>query len=149
MTNETPVDTDSLPSPGDGASKVPAAADTGTQQSAYRLVPAVVRGPFNPVAYVLIDKHLLLPAVWHDNAKPAPATGDIVTVRLPAGQPTPEMLPLAAYREQPESAPPTAVLSDVAAPEEAAPPEDASASEEASTEAEPEGAQPSESPEAS
>lgn len=160
MKNETPVETDSLPSPGDGASQVPATADTGAQTSSHRLVPAVVRGPFKPVAYVLVDEHLLLPAIWHDSAKPAPATGDVVTVRLPCGRPTPQMLPLTAYQEQPETAPPTAVPSvdtaseDAANPEETSAPEDtpapeeaasadAAASSEASRADEPENAQPS------
>lgn len=126
--------------------------------ASYRTVPAVVRGPFNPVAYVLVDGHLLLPAIWQDSANPAPTTGKVVTVRLPCGRPTPQMLPLAAYLEEPESAPPAvapldddAVFEEAVAAAEAAVSEDAAVLEDAAApEVErPESAQQSESQEAS
>jgi len=112
-----------------------------------RAVPAVVRGPFNPVAYVLIDGHLLLPAIWPDSAGPAPAAGEVVTVRLPDGRPTPQMLPLTAWREPPEPAPPAAAPPDDPVQAAAAIPEPAAIPEQAAEQ--PDSAQQPESQEAS
>jgi hypothetical protein len=68
-----------------------------TPEPSYRITPAVVYAPFCPVGYVLVDAHLLLPAIWHADTGTAPATGDRVMVKVPHGRPSSGMLPLLAY----------------------------------------------------
>jgi hypothetical protein len=71
----------------------------------HRATLAVVHAPFRPVGYVLVHAHLLLPALWHDPAQPAPAIGGRVVVNVPYGQPPSDLPPLIAYPVAPEPVP--------------------------------------------
>ena len=75
------------------------------QELSHRATLAVVHTPFRPVGYVLVHAHLLLPALWHDPAHPAPATGSRVVVNVPYGQPPPDLRPLVAFPVAPEQGP--------------------------------------------
>jgi len=76
------------------------------QNPSHGVTLAVVHTPFRPVGYVLVHAHLLLPAVWHDPAQSAPATGSRVVVNVPYGKPAPDLPPLIAYPAAPAIARP-------------------------------------------
>lgn len=77
---------------------------------------AVVHTPFRPVGYVLVHAHLLLPALWPDPARPAPATGCRVVVNVPRGPLPAGLPPLIASPVSPEQEPGSA--SPITEPEE-------------------------------
>jgi hypothetical protein len=73
-------------------------------QPQHHVAPAVVYAPFGPVGYVLVDEHLLVPAIWDDPAGPPPTIGSLVAVNLPGGRLRPDLLPLVAFTPKPATA---------------------------------------------
>jgi hypothetical protein len=82
--------------PAQGAWQDPGTMTGQLAEPACRVVPAMLHSPFGPVGYVLVDGHLLYPAIWRDGAPP-PAIGDLVAAEVPYGRPAAEALPLCAY----------------------------------------------------
>jgi hypothetical protein len=77
-----------------------------SQRSSHRATLAVVHAPFRPVGYVLVDAHLLLPAIWEeDPMRPAPGIGGLVAVKMPYGKLRPDLSPLTAYPPEPTPEP--------------------------------------------
>jgi len=62
-----------------------------------RTVQALVHSPFQPIAYLLVDENLLMPARWLHESRPPPGVGERVSVQVPYGAPQPELLPLSAF----------------------------------------------------
>lgn len=90
---EAGEEADGRGSPPDAAEPPPVPSEEGGR----RTVQALVHSPFQPIAYLLVDENLLMPARWpHESRAPA-RVGDRVTVQIPDGTPQPRLLPLSAF----------------------------------------------------